>query len=162
MRRILIIFFFLIAFWIKAQDNLQKIVPADSIIEFGKKLMGTRYNYGSSNPKTGFDCSGFVHYVFNHFKIEVPRASMDYQKMGREIPLDSAIKGDIMVFTGTKPANRAPGHVGIVVSMPGEDLKFIHSSSSKKESGVKITNYTKTSGYQIRFIKVVRLSRVKN
>lgn len=86
---------------------------------------------------------------------------MDYEKQGKVIKLDSARKGDVIVFTGKKPKNRKPGHVGIVVSEKGEELKFIHSSSGKKANGIIITNYITSPYYQSRFIKLVRVEGVK-
>ncbi|HEX6845699.1 MAG TPA: NlpC/P60 family protein, partial [Chitinophagaceae bacterium] len=47
----------------------------DSLVAFGKSLVGTPYLYASSDPSKGFDCSGFITYVFNHFGIAVPRSS---------------------------------------------------------------------------------------
>jgi cell wall-associated NlpC family hydrolase len=151
------LFIFLFPFFCNAQNE----VPADSLISFAKQYLGKKYCYGSCTPKNGFDCSGFVYYVFGHFSIKVPRASMDYEKQGKVIKLDSARKGDVIVFTGTKPKNRKPGHVGIVVSEKGEELKFIHSSSGKKANGIIITNYSASLYYQSRFIKVVRVEGVK-
>ncbi len=139
----------------------EKEISADSLIAFGKQYLGKKYCYGSCTPKTGFDCSGFVYFVFSHFDIKVPRASLDYEKQGCVIKKDSARKGDIIVFTGTKPKNRRPGHVGIVISNAGEELKFIHSSSGKKANGIIITNYATSPYYQSRFIKVVRIDGVK-
>ena len=133
-------------------------VSADSIVAFSKKQMGIKYSYANCTPKTGFDCSGFVYYVFSHFNIDVPRASMDYEKTGKIISPDSSLPGDIIVFTGTNAKNRHPGHVGIILSKAGEALSFIHSSSSKKKSGVKISTYIDSPGYKIRFIKIVRLA----
>lgn len=156
MRKLLLICFF--PFLCNAQ---LKEVAADSLIAFAKTYLGTKYCYGSCTPKTGFDCSGFVYHVFGQFNIKVPRASLDYEKQGRKIKLDSARKGDVIVFTGTKPKNRKPGHVGIVISDPGEEVKFIHSSSGKKGNGVIITNYATSPYYQSRFIKVVRIEGVK-
>jgi lipoprotein Spr len=86
---------------------------------------------------------------------------MDYEKEGRTIKIDSARKGDVIVFTGTKPKNRKPGHVGIIVSEQGADLKFIHSSSGKKANGIIITDYSTSSYYKSRFIKIVRIEGVK-
>ena len=135
-------------------------VTADSLVAFAKQQMGTKYCYGNCTPKKGFDCSGFVYYTFAHFNIKVPRASMDYEKGGRIIPLDSARVGDVIVFTGTNAKNRHPGHVGIILSNPGEETKFIHSSSSKKGSGVKISTFKESPYYKVRFIKVVRIANV--
>lgn len=135
-------------------------VISDSIIVFAKKHLGTRYCYANCTPKSGFDCSGFVYYVFGHFNIKVPRASMDYEKQGRIILPDSAKPGDIIVFTGTNIKNRKPGHVGIVLSNPGEDIKFIHASSGKRANGVIITSYNTSPYYKKRFIKIVRMTGV--
>src|SRR4051812_15900942 len=48
-------------------------VSADSVIGFAQTLIGTRYRAASSNPSYGFDCSGFVSYVFKSFNVDVPR-----------------------------------------------------------------------------------------
>ncbi|MEO7766433.1 MAG: NlpC/P60 family protein, partial [Ferruginibacter sp.] len=47
-------------------QNLGK-VNRDSLILFAKSMLGTPYLYGSIDPAKGFDCSGFITYVFNHF-----------------------------------------------------------------------------------------------
>ena len=156
MLRAIIIFFVLLNFEMISQEK--KSAKTDSIISFSKKQIGIKYRYAHSVPSEGFDCSGFVYYVFKHFNMDVPRASMDYEKMGKIIPIDSANVGDIVVFTGTNPKNRYPGHVGIVLSKPGENFTFIHSSSSEKKSGVKISSYADSPGYKVRFIKIVRLA----
>ena len=156
MRKLLLILFFPLLCGAQTDEVL-----ADNLIAYAKQFQDTKYCYGSCTPKTGFDCSGFVYYVFGHFNMKVPRASLDYEKQGRKIKLDSARKGDVIVFTGTKPNNRRPGHVGIIVSELGEELKFIHSSSGKKANGIIITNYATSPYYQSRFIKIVRVAGVK-
>ena len=133
---------------------------SDSLISYSKSFLGVKYKYGQSNPKIGFDCSGFVQYVFNHFKIQVPRASMDYEKAGRIVPIDSTKSGDIIVFTGTNSKIRKPGHVGIVVSNIGGQILFIHSSSGQKSNGVIITNFSLSDNYKKRLIKIARLGNV--
>ncbi len=132
---------------------------ADSLMNYCKKHLGTKYQYANCTPADGFDCSGFVFYVFSHFNIKVPRASMDYEKSGQLIDLADCKKGDVIVFTGTKIKNRKPGHVGIIISDPGEPVKFIHSSSGKN-AGVIITNFTESKYYQSRFIKIARVAVV--
>lgn len=135
-------------------------VQLDSLLLFCKKQIGTNYKYASCTPNSGFDCSGFVYYVFNHFKVNVPRSSSDFIKTGKTIHPDSCIAGDVIVFTGTNAKNRNAGHVGIVISNFGEELQFIHSSSNKKHSGVKISSYKESPYYEKRFLKIVRVTRV--
>lgn len=156
---------FLLSFFsitnVPAQTNeINFPISADSLVAFAKQQIGTKYCYANCNPKKGFDCSGFVYYVFGHFNLKVPRASMDYEKAGKIIHPDSCRIGDVIVFTGTNAKNRKPGHVGIILSNPGEEIKFIHSSSSKKGSGVKISTYKESPYYKVRFIKIVRIASV--
>lgn len=139
-----------------AKDSVQ----VDSLIKFCKKQLGTHYLYASCSPESGFDCSGFVFYVFNHFKIKVPRSSVDYINVGKTIHPDSFKVGDVIVFTGTNLKIRTPGHVGIIVTNSGKKLQFIHSSSNKKDSGVKISNYNDSENYKKRFLKIVRVTHV--
>ena|ERR1700741_4529654 len=137
-----------------------KTIHTDSLVAFCKKQLGIKYNYANCEPETGFDCSGFVYYVFDHFKVKVPRSSVDYGNFGKRIHMDSCKTGDVIVFTGTDATRRRPGHVGIIISNPGEELKFIHSSSDKKHSGIKISNYKASPNYQKRYLKIVRVANV--
>jgi cell wall-associated NlpC family hydrolase len=140
--------------------EIKDIIPADSLVTFCKQHLGTKYNYANCTPADGFDCSGFVYFVFSHFNIKVPRSSADYAGFGKPVPMDSAKTGDVIVFTGTDAKRRKPGHVGIVISKPGEDLSFIHSSSDKRNPGIKISNYSASPNYKKRFLKIVRVALV--
>ena len=156
---------FLVIFSLNAKCNPFFSLPkdslnVDSLVQFCKKHIGIRYQYASINPSKGFDCSGFVYYIYNHFNIKVPRSSIDYKTNGKTIYPDSFKIGDIIVFTGTNAKNRAPGHVGIIISNFGEELQFIHSSSNKKHSGVKISTYKESPYYEKRFLKIVRIANV--
>jgi len=131
---------------------------ADSLLCFAEQFLGKPYHYACASPQQGFDCSGFVSYVFSHMGLKVPRSSRDYEYMGRSIPKDSCRKGDIIVFTGTNAAIRHAGHVGIVISNPGEALQFIHSSSARgKNNGVIISAFKDSPYYEKRFIRIVRV-----
>ena len=129
------------------------IVP-DSLVAFGKSLVGTPYLYASSDPENGFDCSGFITYVFNHFGIAVPRSSVDFTDMGIEIPTDIAGPGDLILFTGTDSTIRIVGHMGIVESNERGNLLFLHSTSGKAY-GVVISPLK--GYYEARFVKVIRV-----
>lgn len=133
-------------------DSLQQSLR-DSVINFAKDLIGTTYSYGGCSTN-GFDCSGFVKYVYQTFEIELPRTSSSYHNIGKEIDLQSAKTGDIILFTGTNYKKRTIGHVGVIVKNENGTIDFIHSSSSKRHYGVTITRYN-DSGYVRRFIKVI-------
>jgi cell wall-associated NlpC family hydrolase len=130
------------------------IVRPDSLVAFARTLLGIQYLYASTDPAKGFDCSGFITYVFNHFKITVPRSSVNFTNYGKTISLNTARPGDLVLFTGTDSTIRTVGHMGIVESIKNDTLRFIHSSSGKA-NGVVISplgNY-----YRGRFVKVIRV-----
>ena len=126
---------------------------AEAIVGFAKTLIGIPYKYGSTDPSVGFDCSGFITYVFNHFDIHVPRSSVHFTQVGVEIPLSEARPGDLILFTGTDNTIRTVGHMGIVTES-GDTLKFIHSTSGKIY-GVTITPLN--DYYKGRFMKITRI-----
>lgn len=121
------------------------------LIQFAKTLLGISYKYASSDPAQGFDCSGFITYVFNHFKISVPRSSVDFTNVGKEVNRANARVGDLILFTGTDSLVRIVGHMGIVMENT-DSIRFIHSTSGKAD-GVTIT--TLNNYYQGRFVKVI-------
>lgn len=129
-------------------------VHPKQVVEFAKTLVGIPYLYASADPKKGFDCSGFITYVFHHFDIVVPRSSIDFTHVGREVPPDSAKAGDLILFTGTDSTEKFIGHMGLVVSKENSQVQFIHSTSGKKY-GVIITPLNKY--YLGRYMKTVRI-----
>jgi cell wall-associated NlpC family hydrolase len=137
----------------KGVIDTRHVLP-DSLIAFAKTLIGTPYQYGSTNPKVGFDCSGFITYVFNHFSIPVPRSSIDFTNVGKDVPVADAKPGDLILFTGTDSTERHVGHMGIVLDNQNNQLQFIHSTSGKKY-GVTITPFN--DYYHSRFVKVIRV-----
>ena len=130
-----------------------KNITAEEIIQFSKTLTDIPYLYGSTDPAQGFDCSGFITYVFNHFGISVPRSSIDFTNVGKQVDVADARGGDIILFTGTDSAEHFVGHMGIVTENT-DSLRFIHSTSGKKY-GVTIT--TLNQYYQKRFVKINRI-----
>lgn len=124
----------------------------DSIVDFSMTLLGTPY-LAAGNGKSGFDCSGFVHYVFKHFNIVVPRSSSDFEFFGEEVPIEEVEKGDLLLFLS--PTRNAIGHVGIVSDAKGTASDFIHATSGGQKS-VVISSLAK-EGYHRRFIKAIRV-----
>jgi len=129
---------------------------ADSLVAFAIRHMGSPYTYAGSSPASGFDCSGFVMYVYGHFGIETPHSTAQLIHTGRAVPRTQARKGDIVVFTGTAATSTTPGHAGIVISEPGEPIRFVHASSARRDSGVKISEVAGTD-YERRFMGVRRV-----
>lgn len=140
---------------IRAQNSAKEI-NSDSLVAYAKTLIGVPYKYAHSNPKKGFDCSGFVSHVFGKFGLELPRASSVYIRMGTKIDIADTQKGDIIVFTSPRNRNKSrAGHVGIICET-GNSLLFIHATSGKAKS-VVITPITKH--YKERFIKIIRVNK---
>ncbi len=106
---------------------------ADSLLERGFTLVGTPYRYGGSSRKTGFDCSGFVSFLFRkEAGIELPRSTREMINLDApKIKRSELEPGDVVFFN-----NRGRGqvsHAGIYI---GGD-QFIHSSSSRS-GGVRV------------------------
>jgi cell wall-associated NlpC family hydrolase len=110
--------------------------------------------YASSEPEKGFDCSGFITYVFSHFGVAVPRSSIDFTNLGLEIPKEFAGPGDLILFTGTDSTIRIVGHMGIIESNERGTLLFLHSTFGKAY-GVVISPLV--GYYETRFVKVIRV-----
>lgn len=130
----------------------QSEINRDSIIEYAKKYLGTPYVYASSNPQKGFDCSGFVSYVFKNFGLTLPRSSSGYKNLGKALKPEDFKVGDVLVFYGYKDRT-VVGHLGIICEANGMQSKFIHASSGKAQQ-VTITALD-TEHYTKRFYKCI-------
>lgn len=126
------------------------------IIEFAKSYLGTTYRYASVDPAKGFDCSGFVSFVYNHFNINLPRASKEYKLLGTSQKPEDFKVGDVLVFYGYRDS-KSIGHVGIICEANGLKSKFIHSSSGKA-NGVTISQLD-SDHYSRRFYKCIDVIR---
>jgi peptidoglycan DL-endopeptidase LytE len=97
---------------------------AARVIATAKQYVGTRYRYGGESPRAGFDCSGFVQYVYGRHGIELPRTSRLQASAGAPLSrdLESLQPGDLLLFASTGgPIN----HVAIYL---GDD-RILHSSA---------------------------------
>lgn len=132
-------------------------VDPEQVIQFAETLVGTPYVYGSTDPKVGFDCSGFITYVFNHFKINVPRSSVQFTNVGKTVSIEDAKRGDIILFTDPDFDNSTSvevGHMGLITANNKGTISFIHSTSGKAMS-VAVTPFNEH--YQKRFVRVGRI-----
>ena len=127
---------------------------AQGLVTYAKTLVGIPYLYGSVDPTKGFDCSGFINHVSNHFGIKVPRSSVEFTNAGTPIPASHAEPGDLILFTGTDPSTMVVGHIGIITENTDGQIEFIHSSSGKA-NGVILSELK--GYYETRFVKVIRI-----
>ena len=102
-------------------------------MERSKNLLGTPYRYGGNTRKSGFDCSGFVSYVYKEeLGIQLPRTTSQLLNMDAPIIARADLEpGDLILFN-----DRGRGRVSHVGIYMGDD-QFIHSSSSRS-GGVRI------------------------
>src|SRR5262245_20168860 len=97
-------------------------VARSPIVETAMKLRGVPYRNGGSNP-TGFDCSGFVQWVFAKNGVMLPREVREQYGTGQQIELRDVQPGDLVFF---QTVSRGASHVGVVI---GGD-QFVHAPSS--------------------------------
>ncbi len=124
------------------------------LVNYAATLKGIPYLYGSTDPKKGLDCSGFITYVFNHFNVAVPRQSVGFTHVNRRINLQDAKTGDLILFTGTDSTIRVVGHMGILLVDPGKQISFLHSTSGKEDG---VTETPLNAYYQGRYLRTVRI-----
>jgi cell wall-associated NlpC family hydrolase len=85
-------------------------------------LTGIRYRYGGDSPASGFDCSGFVRYVFQQIGTALPRNASEISHLGRTVDKNELQPGDLVFFNTLR---RPFSHVGIYLG----DQRFIHAPS---------------------------------
>ena len=103
----------------------QSQLRISNILSTAKSYLGVRYQWGGSTPETGFDCSGFVAYVFKQNGIILPRVSRDQYKVGSWVSFENLQPGDLVFFSFA--GNGVVDHDGIYLG----GGQFINASSSK-------------------------------
>jgi cell wall-associated NlpC family hydrolase len=79
-----------------------------SIVAYARHFLGVPYSWGGSTPRTGFDCSGLVRFVYGHFGIPLPHSSWGDLSLGHRVSRRFLRPGDLVFFAGAS-------HVGIYV-----------------------------------------------
>ncbi len=100
-------------------------IPGDrgSIVATARSQIGTPYRSAGTSPSTGFDCSGFVQWVYARHGVRLPRRTTDQLQSGQHVSKSELRPGDLVFF---RPSSKSSGlHVGIFDGHGG----FIHSPS---------------------------------
>jgi len=139
----------------KKQKKLLKRVKSkrkynkNRIVQNAKHYLGGKYVWGGTQPK-GFDCSGYVKYLYAQQGIQLPRTAYAQSKVGKYVSKYHLKKGDLLFFLTDKKRHIPITHVGMYI---GND-KFIHAASRKK--GIIISSFSK-SKYHRYFVKAKRI-----
>ena len=104
------------------------------VVSYARHFLGVPYSWGGSTPRTGFDCSGLVRFVYRRFGIRLPHSSWADLSHGHRISRGSLRPGDLVFFYGA-------GHVGIYVGH-GRFIDAPHSGAR-----VRISTMGAYSGY---------------
>lgn len=108
---------------VQGEEVPQKPSP-NNILKTAFSQVGNPYRYGGASPETGFDCSGFVKWVYGQYDIKLPRSSGDMMTAGKVVDRRELKPGDLVFFGRKKRIT----HVGIYT---GDD-KYIHSPRTGK------------------------------
>ena len=134
-------------------------IKAEEIVSYAKKFLGVPYVYGGASP-SGFDCSGFTMYVFEHFGISMRHGAQAQAKLGEKVSADKSSKssllnnlevGDLVFFLDYETMDEI-GHCGIYIG----DGNFIHASSGSGYC-VKINSLLPGEYYNTRYCAARRV-----
>lgn len=124
------------------RNNVPKYVPSrgaanfsqDTVVAYAANFLGTPYVWGGTTPNPGFDCSGFVRYVYAHFGVQLGRATYDQIHNGYAVSRDQLQPGDIVFFG----KNGSPTHEGMYIG----NNSYIHAPHTGDV--VKISSLTRS------------------
>ncbi|MBB4080187.1 cell wall-associated NlpC family hydrolase [Lewinella aquimaris] len=120
------------------------------LITEAERFIGVRYKYGGNNPREGFDCSGFVKYLYNDQGLDIHRVSRDQARQGTQINASAAKPGDLVFYR--RGANQPVFHVSMVVATGPGEIWVIHPTSSRGviRENILASSYWKPKIYTIR------------
>lgn len=114
------------------------------LVGFAKKFLGTPYVWGGTNPN-GFDCSGFVQYVYKKFGVNLPRISADQARAGKRVGLKDLKVGDLVAWDNSE-RNFGADHIAIYIGngliieapRPGRSVQIVRMYDTGNAWGVRI------------------------
>ena len=123
----------------------------ETVIQTARSYTGTPYKWGGTT-RSGMDCSGLLLNSFKAIDYDIPRTSAQQSKTGKRVAKNEIKEGDL-VFFATGKKKRKITHVGLVTEVHGNEVRFIHASSSL---GV-VESDLNTDYYQKRFRQARRI-----
>jgi len=139
----------------KKNKNDKEIAPinliADMVVDSAMQFTGVKYKFGGTNKK-GMDCSGLVYVTLQKNDILFPRVSYQMANEGKRITLADAQKGDLLFFR-TRKKGKNINHVGLIVAIEDDEVKFIHATTSR---GV-IVSSLREGYWNAAFVKATRI-----
>ena len=113
-----------------------QLTKRDEIVSYAKKFAGILpYVYAGNSLVSGTDCSGFIHLIYEHFGINVPRTAREFQAMSN-ISANKLQPGDIVVY-------KYGGHVALYIG----DGKVVHAKGRDYGTVIDNMNYGTPTGY---------------
>lgn len=137
MKKIFFYFLFLLMSIISFSQN-EIIIEKDSvdqlrdqIVQLANYYEGVPYRYGCENPEVGFDCSGFMKYIFSNYGVELPHSAEDISQLGQYVPFNQVCVGDLLFFGKILQGAYHVTHVALVSEIDEQGIKITHASSSR-------------------------------
>lgn len=120
------------------------------LVSQAETLLGIRYKYGGNTPKEGFDCSGFVKYLYNDQGLSIHRVSRDQATQGAPIDPARARPGDLVFYR--RGPNQPVFHVSMIVAAAPGEIWVIHPTSSRGviRENILASSYWKPKIYNVR------------
>ncbi len=139
----------------KAESSVEVTTPHENsaadvqlrtnVIGWAQNYVGTKYRYASTNPRKGFDCSGFTSYIMSEYGVRISPGSTTQATQGRKVSLENAQPGDLVFFGRKKRIN----HVALIVSNNNGSLTVVHSTNTR---GVVVENVNDSDYWKKRIL----------
>ena len=131
-------------------QQYNSLINGNDLVSYSNKFLGMPYLWGGTTPAIlnatgkyisgGFDCSGFIQYIYKNIGINLPRTTMDQINEGVSVNIDKLKSGDLVFFMTNPALPFEVSHVGIYIG----DNKFMHSPKSNDVIKIsKLTGYYK-------------------
>lgn len=136
-----------------AQRPIHKHSSTTPAVDYALSLQGAPYNYGKASPEEGFDCSGFVKYVYEQNGVHLPRTVQEMAHVLAPVPNNNIHSGDLVFFN---TSGNSVSHVGIYVN----ESNFVHAPSTR--AGKVMVSSLKNSYWRERFVDARRPQNKNN